>query len=271
MTTRAACSTLHIETTRPKDPLNGSRSTGLRMDLQRFIKFLKGTIGGETSASDRRTVYKGTQRATGTITIASSDTGTYGNTINGVTVNATGITDDQHTALAIANALNASTDPLVQNYIDASNDSATIALASVLPGSSITICGYTLNAIATAAGATGSNEFLVGTGNNTTDATALKNCINNLEGLRELVFATSSSATVTVHSIRPASELFDKAVLSAQNTFTITAFASSKVVLVTARRKGLFGNAITLAVTGTGSTASGARLTGGTEATAVTY
>jgi phage tail sheath gpL-like len=42
------------------------------------------------------------------------------------------------------------------------------------------------------------------------------------------------------------------------------------VVTVTADNKGVAGNTITLAASGTGATASGVRLTGGSESTAVT-
>lgn len=53
----------------------------------------------------------------------------------------------------------------------------------------------------------------------------------------------------------------------------VTASAAAGVVTVTAVQKGRLGNAITLATSGTGSTASGARLTGGTggKAAAVSF
>lgn len=47
----------------------------------------------------------------------------------------------------------------------------------------------------------------------------------------------------------------------------VTASAANGVVTVTAVDKGAHGNAVTLAATGTGATASGARLTGGTSST----
>lgn len=269
-TVRAASSMLHIEMTRPTDPLNAARSTGLRLDIRRFRQHLRGTIGGETGITDRRTVFKGTTRATGTVSV-SSGSGTVTTVVNGVTVSSsTANADDTVTAAKQVTDINASTDPLVQYFVDAASDAATVTLASVVYGSTIRICGYDLNSIKSAAGATGSNEFRVGVDDNT-DATALKTCINGLAGLNELVFATVATNVVTVHSIRPVSEMFDKAIVSAQTTFTIVAFAASKVCLVTSRRKGLFGNAITLAVTGTGMTASGARLTGGAELAPVTF
>lgn len=50
----------------------------------------------------------------------------------------------------------------------------------------------------------------------------------------------------------------------------VSATSALGVVTVRADNKGVAGNAITLAASGTGATASGARLTGGSETTAVT-
>jgi phage tail sheath gpL-like len=47
----------------------------------------------------------------------------------------------------------------------------------------------------------------------------------------------------------------------------VTATSNLGVVTITAKNPGVTGSAITLAATGTGATASGARLTGGTDAT----
>lgn len=47
----------------------------------------------------------------------------------------------------------------------------------------------------------------------------------------------------------------------------VTATSAAGVVTLSAKKKGAAGNAITLAASGTGVTASGARLTGGTEST----
>jgi len=51
----------------------------------------------------------------------------------------------------------------------------------------------------------------------------------------------------------------------------VTASASTNVVTITAVEKAVCGNAITLAASGTGATASGARLTGGVSPVYVTY
>lgn len=71
------------------------------------------------------------------------------------------------------------------------------------------------------------------------------------------VFATSDTVTAT-------------ALAAAVNASTdalvrhhVTATSSAGVVTITAAKKGNMGNAITLAASGTGATASGARLTGG--------
>lgn len=50
----------------------------------------------------------------------------------------------------------------------------------------------------------------------------------------------------------------------------VTATAALGVVTITTTRLGVFGNAVTLAASGTGATASGARLTGGSNGTTTT-
>lgn len=92
--------------------------------------------------------------------------------------------------------------------------------------------------------------------------------------------STSGSTTVTVNGVALATQISgtdsarataDAAAINASTNALIqgvvTAAAVSGVLTVTAVAYGKQGNANTLAATGTGVTASGARLTGGTNAT----
>jgi hypothetical protein len=76
-----------------------------------------------------------------------------------------------------------------------------------------------------------------------------------------VAFATSDANTASLLAAAI------NALSSALVTNHITAAASGAVVTVTAKHPGHPGNAITLACSGTGATASGARLTGGTSTT----
>jgi phage tail sheath gpL-like len=75
--------------------------------------------------------------------------------------------------------------------------------------------------------------------------------------------AFSTSDTVTAGLLRDAINASVNALVAGH----VTASANLGVVTITAANAGITGNAITLAATGTGATASGARLNGGTAAT----
>lgn len=91
----------------------------------------------------------------------------------------------------------------------------------------------------------------------------------------------SGAITVTINGVTAASETWatsdaaTAAALAADINASadalvsghVTAAAEDGVLTVTAKSKGVEGNAITLAASGTGATASGARLTGGTSTT----
>jgi hypothetical protein len=265
---RAAASTLHVETTRAWDPLNQPKSTGIRQDIQRAIHFLIGTIGGAPGFG-RRTVFKGIKRARGKVTV-SGGSGTVTVTVNGVAVSSqTAGTDTATAAQAVAD-INGSSNALVQYFVDAASDAGSFALASVPVGAIIECCGYFLKAVGAATSAI-PGEFDV-SGNDAADAAALAAAINALPGLNEIVFAeVVSGSTVTVRTIRPASELNQPRLGSTDASVTVTQITAAAVVNITCRRKGLMGNAITLAAGGTGMTASGARLTGGTELAPVAF
>jgi phage tail sheath gpL-like len=77
-----------------------------------------------------------------------------------------------------------------------------------------------------------------------------------------VTWATSDTASAT--ALKTAINASANALIAGH----VTATSSSGVVTITAVNKGTVGNSITLAATGTGATASGARLTGGAAAAA---
>lgn len=78
----------------------------------------------------------------------------------------------------------------------------------------------------------------------------------------EVTWGTSDTATAT--ALAAAINASENALVADH----VTASAASGVVTITASSPGQFGNVITLAASGTGATASGARLTGGTSTSA---
>ena len=191
--------------------------------------------------------------------------GTVTTTINGVAVNADFDTDDIVTAGLLAAAINASSNSLVQNYVRANNLSATIALASVVAGTQLSICGVSFTATASATGNQG--EFSI-SGNNTADAAALVAAINTHPALVEWVWALNSTNVVFLF---PRFTNYDSEVLefswptgpyappnaivnlSQAATLTISsgnALVASEYVGISANTRGYMFNAVTIAASG---------------------
>jgi len=95
--------------------------------------------------------------ATGTLTLATA-TGTVGGIINGVTITVTASGGDAATATALAAAITASTNPLVQGMVTASAVGAVVTLTSARKG----LTGNTQTLAATGTGATASGARLAG-------------------------------------------------------------------------------------------------------------
>lgn len=191
-------------------------------------------------------------------------------TVNGVDMTTAFATSATVTATAMALAVNSSTDALISGHVQASNLATTIALATCLPQGSITICGYTLRPVPKANLQDGTFEI---SGNDTADGTALVNAIHAMPGLQDLIVAINSSGTVTIRARGPSTILpINQVVKSGTSGVTLGAgaMAATSTVVLSALNKGIVGNTITCALTGTGSSIAGARLAGGTS-TAVAY
>jgi hypothetical protein len=185
-------------------------------------------------------------------------------TINGVDIAVTYATSQTNTASLLAAAVLASSDALVLGHVTASNISTTIALSSCLPQGFIEICGYQLRPVPKEILGPGTFEV---SGSNTVDGDKLVLAIHAMPGLQDLVVAVNSAGTVTVRS-RVAAASLPINQLRASGTSGVTlgagAMAAGTTVLVSAINKGIAGNTITSAITGTGTSIAGARLAGGT-------
>jgi hypothetical protein len=261
MATTSVLLTYHLRDT-AGDPLliGGSARTGRQKVRKLFRKLDKLQKGHERPA----TLKYGSLAAWQTAVAASSGDTTL--TINGVDIVVSFDTSQTITATAVAAAVNASADALVAGHVTASNLSTTIALATCLPQGTITICGYPLRPVPKESLGPGTFEV---SGNNSADGDKLVAAIHAMPGLQDLVVAINSAGTVTVRS-RVAAASLPINQLRASGTSGVTlgagAMAVGTTVLISAVNKGIAGNTITAAITGTGTSIGAARLAGGTSA-----
>jgi hypothetical protein len=226
-----------------------------RGKLRRYLESVRAAVIGTSGA----TFHRDTLAAYGLVTVASDSTGTLRTTINGVNVDVTSGEEEVADAALIVAAINASTTALVQYVVEADQRNASVALTSCAVGTYFDICGVRFTAVAKAASRL--NQFEV-SGSDTADGDALAAAINAHPELQDIVVAANSSGTVTIYSRRASTSTLS--LRASGSGEVVVDFAATAVVCVSAIRKGLPGNWVTLAVTGTGITAGAARLAGGT-------
>lgn len=244
-----------------EDPLMNAAFPPTRK-LKAYINGLQALLQGTHRGFS--TIHRDTLCAAQTL-VVSTGSGAVGATINGVTVTDTATGVDAADAALIAVAINASTNALVQYFVEADNRSATITLASCTAGTQVFICGITFTARAGTVQPGERGTFTIG-GTDTADAASLVAAIKAHPAVSDKVWPIASAGVITIHSRRASTPALD---LTLKGVATIAAasaavLTSSAKVLVSAIRKGLPGNAITLAASGTGITATAARLAGGT-------
>ncbi len=148
-------SVLVIDQTSPLDI--GSRN---RKDALEIIRnYMNGAIGGNKRVNSIRVFADGTDNvyASGTVTI-SSGSGTITATINGVGTSVTWGTSDTATATALAAAINAATNDLVEFHVSASSSAGVVTITAKAPGQ----WGNAITLAATGTGATASGARLTG-------------------------------------------------------------------------------------------------------------
>lgn len=264
------------------DPFSNFTTKPKAAKVRLLIKALTGAISGGyldrdlLSGLNHPSVVAGTAYATATVTLATvlaADTVT----INGAALTAANGSPtaeqfdmsgtDAADATSFVNAVNVtSTAALITGLVRASNIAGTVTFASSTAGDTVTVAGVTFTAV-TATATNVSNEFSIA-GNDTADAAALVALINAHPVTKELVFASNSSAVVTVRQLPfgPTAALG----LSSSNAtrLAVVAMAATGTVLLCARDKGKEGNCMTIASSNGTRLAIGAsatRLTGGTD------
>ncbi len=252
--------------------------------LRRVLNGAMGNLGGPSGDQDYAVVYSPNEPSFAVGGLAmSGGAGAVGGIINGVTVTATFASSDINSCGLVAAAINASANALVQGFVTANNLSATLTLTSVAAGATVDICGYRFTATTgtPAAIVSGGNLFNFDvSGNDTADATALVAAINAAPGLSRYVSAVSTTNVVRVFArqyLFSGTATFTWPTAPGTPTNTLVSQASSIVasaaslaasafVGINACIPGVAGNAITLALSGTGVTVigGGARLALGT-------
>jgi hypothetical protein len=274
-----------------KTPLNLENKSGRQL-LRKVIRHLEGVLGGSVDASHVRIQVDGAQpvAASATITMNAANVADTC-TINGVDFTASnggaGTNEwDQSgnataEAVSLAAAINGTASALVAKHVEASNWAGSVALSTCIAGTVISINGHRLTARATAAQVRDVGDFTI-VGDNTADGDKLVLAINGHPILSHDLVASNSSGTVTIRQRRGTSAYGRIVVTDNPNVasggasgVTATQFASTAVVLVSAKHPDQTGNTITLAESTSGArlAVSAARLSGGTGAasgTAVT-
>lgn len=237
------------------DPARTSRSK-LRKFADVALSVVKGysPAGGSVIARHTAAAYA---------TFTASTSGDFTVTINGDDTVTAYDTSQTVTATNAVTNLNASTDAIAYGgrVMEADNRQATYTLTSTAVGTELFIGSYRLVAVAKAASYRGQWEI---SGTDTQDAAALVVAINTMPGLQDLVVADNSSGVVTIRSRRASTPARDLAVRCSAEVLSAGVLTASTVVTVSCVQKGIVGNWVTTAVSGTGTAVSGARMTGGT-------
>lgn len=248
------------------DPLSDVQTTDKGQALTKLGNWFHGLAAGMVRSSKLDLFQNAAQakRAFGYV-VLSSGSGALTIVINGVTSGSeTHATSDAATAALLSADINADATALVSGFVESSVCNASVALASVAAGEQVfiklsdgTLFRFTAHATVTADG-----QFAI-SGNDTADGTELATVINNTPILNYHVYALNTSGTVTIFQRRGGATV--NFTLWTQGAgLTPTANAATATIGVSAIPAGQIGNCFTLAVTGTGMTASGARLVGGT-------
>lgn len=141
------------------DSDNPVNSTLKRENLMAIARQLRAVASGHKPVVYSVDVRSVAVPASGTISVAGADGGTYTATINGVAITVTGTSgNNTATATSIAAAINASTNALVQNIVTASSSAGVVTITAVVPG----VLGNCITLAASGTGATASGARLTG-------------------------------------------------------------------------------------------------------------
>ena len=241
-----------------------------RRVVEAVAQLLQGAANGDMDGMVAVVNGSGQPAAAGATVVISSGSGTLTTTINGVDIESDAAGTDTADTTAMAAAINASSNALVSGFVRAANTSLTLVLSSTAAGAQallVTPSGqYVFTATAAATGKLG--EFSI-SGNDTADALALANAINAYPVLNQSVRAESVAVDCFVY-VMDGSSL--RAVAIGTGLGGSGAASAKARCHIQCLIPGAIGNAITLAVSGTGASIanSNTRLVGGTGGTSGT-
>lgn len=230
--------------------------------------------GGSNGTADQLTCIanqSGMGSKAGATLLLSGGSGAVGGIINGVTVTATWASSDINSAGLIATAINASSNALVQGFVRASNVAASVTLATMTAGSTISVrvgsgaVASTYTFTATAAATSRMGEFSIA-GTDTQDAQAFCDILNATSGINQVIRAENVAGVAFLYAMDGSSSSPAKVVTVSGSGISLTAqFAAVARVHIEALMPDARGNAITIALSGTGVTVANTntRLVGG--------
>lgn len=249
--------------------------------LRQVAKVVQGALGGAEGDAELALGYSATDPSVSAAALVmSGGAGAVGAIINGVTVTATFATSDTNSCALAAAAINSSVNALVHGFVSSSNLSATLTLASAVAGNQVQVGSTIFTAVS---GTPGLGQFDISGGNGPA-ATSLAAAINACPVAQRFFVAIANTAVAGQVRIFARQFTYD----ATANTFafpvgpgavpnTITSqattiTASSNGVVASALFSlvsllpGIQGNAITVALSGTGVTVlnTATRLVGGT-------
>lgn len=139
--------------------VNGTSRRG-NAAVQLVLGFIRAIMAGPKNGT-ALTINAGTATtslaaASGTVTMTSGSSGTYTATINGVAITVTYATSLSNTATLLAAAINASTNALVQYFVQAAAVGPVVTIVALQPGitgNAITLAASASVGVATASGA----------------------------------------------------------------------------------------------------------------------
>lgn len=189
--------------------------------------------------------------------IGSSNAGTVGITINGQTNNVSTGASDIITQGLIAAAINAQSSVKVQYLVGATNLKATLTLATVLAGTTITCAGFRFTAISGTTESGEDGEFCIG-GTDTQDAASLCKAINRHPYASKYLFALNEAGVAHVFPKTQTAAWFTgpnappNRFIASASTVTVVQTAASAYCGVWSMVPGYVGNTFTVAAVGTG-------------------
>lgn len=262
-----------VQISHPKPVDLGATNRRQNRDVAQALSDL--ILGGSNGSADQITCIanqSGLGAKAGATLLVSGASGAVGGIINGVAVTGAFLTTDLITAGVIAAAINASVAALVQGHVRASNAAASITLATMTAGSTVSVRvgtgaqASTYVFTATAAATSRQGEFSIA-GTDTQDAQAFCDSLNAFPGINQVIRAENVAGVAFLYAMDFAfTGASAKVVTVSGSGVTLTAqFALVARVHIEELMPGARGNTNTIALSGTGITVANAltRFAGG--------